>query len=180
MQWFSSGDHFWEEVQTRLLFGREFIECNFYVTYGPWADLHLFQTMFVIGWENIRDGDITMPLSLKTIGSVGYRDQWNKSLDGCRSIVTFGVVPCWHWMFFITSKWCSTYSKQRDHTMTRQKMFAFKRLKTMENYKTIEPKSCCKCLWDMFFMRGSSIIKGFGENFLCFGSVVTLWEEVAY
>ena len=39
------------------------------------ADLHLFQTRFVIGWENNRDGDITMPLSLKTIGSAGYKDQ---------------------------------------------------------------------------------------------------------
>ena len=39
------------------------------------ADLYLFQTRFVIGWENNRDGDITMPLSLKTIGSAGYRDQ---------------------------------------------------------------------------------------------------------
>ena len=37
------------------------------------ADLHLFQTRFVIGWENNRDGDKTMPLSLKTIGSAGYR-----------------------------------------------------------------------------------------------------------
>ena len=41
----------------------------------PGADLHLFQTRFVIGWENNRDGDITMPLSLKTIGSAGYKDQ---------------------------------------------------------------------------------------------------------
>ena len=39
------------------------------------ANLHLFQTRFVIGWENNRDGDVTMPLSLKTIGSAGYRDQ---------------------------------------------------------------------------------------------------------
>ena len=39
------------------------------------ADLHLFQTRFVIGWENNRDVDITMPLSLKTIGSAGYKDQ---------------------------------------------------------------------------------------------------------
>ena len=37
------------------------------------ADLHLFQTRFVIGWENNRDGDKTMPLSLKTIGSESYR-----------------------------------------------------------------------------------------------------------
>ena len=33
----------------------------------------------MIGWENNRDGDITMLLSVKTIGSAGYRDQWNKS-----------------------------------------------------------------------------------------------------
>ena len=39
------------------------------------ADLPLFQARFVIGWENNRDGDITMPLSLKTIGSAGYWDQ---------------------------------------------------------------------------------------------------------
>ena len=32
-------------------------------------------TRFVIDSENNMDGDITMPLSLKTIGSVGYRDQ---------------------------------------------------------------------------------------------------------
>ena len=48
----------------------------------PGADLHLFQTRFVIGWENNRDGDITMPLSLKTIGSAGYKDQWNKKFGG--------------------------------------------------------------------------------------------------
>ena len=36
---------------------------------------------FVIGWENNRDGDITMALSLKTIGSAGYRDQWNKRFE---------------------------------------------------------------------------------------------------
>ena len=36
-------------------------------------------TRFVIGSENNMDGNITMPLSLKTIGSVGYRDQLNKS-----------------------------------------------------------------------------------------------------
>ena len=44
-----------------------------------WADLHLFQTRFVmIGCKNNRDGDITMSLSLKTIGSAGYTDQCNK------------------------------------------------------------------------------------------------------
>ena len=32
----------------------------------------------MIDWENNRDGDITMPPSLKTIGSAGYRDQWLK------------------------------------------------------------------------------------------------------
>ena len=53
-----------------------------------WGEIHLLPnsnstlklgTRFVIGWENNMDGDITMPLSLKTIGSAGYRDQWNKS-----------------------------------------------------------------------------------------------------
>ena len=34
-----------------------------------------FKTRFVVSWENNGDGDITMPLSLKTIGSAGYRDQ---------------------------------------------------------------------------------------------------------
>ena len=37
-----------------------------------------FQTTIVFGWKNNRDGDITMPISLKTIGSAGYRHQWNK------------------------------------------------------------------------------------------------------
>ena len=40
------------------------------------ADLHLFLIRFVIGWENLnRDDDIIIPLSLKAIGSAGYRDQ---------------------------------------------------------------------------------------------------------
>ena len=43
---------------------------------GSGADLHpWFQTRFVIGWENNRNDDITMPLSLKAIGNAGYRDQ---------------------------------------------------------------------------------------------------------
>ena len=37
--------------------------------------LHLFQRRSVIGWKSNRGGDITMPLSLKTKGSAGYRDQ---------------------------------------------------------------------------------------------------------
>ena len=40
--------------------------------------VYAVQTRFVTGWENNRDGYITMPLSLKTIGGAGYRDQWNK------------------------------------------------------------------------------------------------------
>ena len=31
------------------------------------SDLHLFARLFVIGWENNKDCDITMPLSLKTM-----------------------------------------------------------------------------------------------------------------
>ena len=37
------------------------------------ADLRVFQTKFAIGWENNGDGHKTMSLSLKTIGSAGYR-----------------------------------------------------------------------------------------------------------
>ena len=40
----------------------------------------------MIGWENNRAGDITMPLSLKTIGSAGYRDREIRGLDWGRSI----------------------------------------------------------------------------------------------
>ena len=39
------------------------------------VNLHRFQIRFVIGWENNRDGDITMPLSRKTICCACYRDQ---------------------------------------------------------------------------------------------------------
>ena len=31
------------------------------------GDVHLFERLFVIGWENNRDCDIIMPLSLKTM-----------------------------------------------------------------------------------------------------------------
>ena len=31
------------------------------------GDLHLLERLFVIGWENNRDCDITMPISLKTM-----------------------------------------------------------------------------------------------------------------
>ena len=40
----------------------------------------------VIGSENNMDVDITIPLSLTTIGSVGYRDQWNKMFGWGRLI----------------------------------------------------------------------------------------------
>ena len=33
----------------------------------PGGDLHLFEKLFEIGWENNRDCDITIPLSLKTM-----------------------------------------------------------------------------------------------------------------
>ena len=39
------------------------------------VNLHRLQTRFMNGWEKNRDGDIAMPLSLKTIGSAGYRDK---------------------------------------------------------------------------------------------------------
>ena len=54
---------------THVLLNRHFRQAD------SGADLHLFQTRFVTGWENNRDDDITIPLSLKAIGSAGYRDQ---------------------------------------------------------------------------------------------------------
>ena len=36
------------------------------------ADLQVFQTRWL---KNNKDGDISIPLSLKTIGNAGYRDQ---------------------------------------------------------------------------------------------------------
>jgi len=38
--------------------------------------------------------------------------------------------------------------KQRDHTMRH--VFAYKRLKIMENYKTVRVKSGCGCLREGF------------------------------
>ena len=59
----------------KTLFSLLFFPCSFSNSRKMGADLHLFQAKLVIGWENNRNGDITMPLSLKTIGSAGYRDQ---------------------------------------------------------------------------------------------------------
>ena len=39
------------------------------------GDLYLFERLFVIRWENNRDCDITMPLSLKTMEVQIKRDQ---------------------------------------------------------------------------------------------------------
>ena len=43
-----------------------------YLRLGP--GLGPIPNKVVIGWENNMDGDKTMPISLKTIGSAGYRD----------------------------------------------------------------------------------------------------------
>ena len=50
---------------------------------GFQVDLHRFQLRFVIGWENNKDGDITLPLSLKAKGG----------LEWCWSIGDFCLVP---------------------------------------------------------------------------------------
>ena len=46
--------------------------------FPPGAILHLFETLFLISWENNRDCHITMPLSLKTMEVQIKEDQWNK------------------------------------------------------------------------------------------------------
>ena len=50
-----------------------------------------------------------------------------------------GVVPLCHLKFFIYSEWPSSHSEQSDHMMCQ--VVAYKRLKTMKNYKTIMPIS---------------------------------------
>ena len=45
------------------------------LTLDTGGDLHLFERMSVIRWENNRDCDITMPLSLKTMEVQIKRDQ---------------------------------------------------------------------------------------------------------
>ena len=42
------------------------------------GDLHLFERLFVIGLENNKDCDITMPLSLKTMEVQIKGNQWKK------------------------------------------------------------------------------------------------------
>ena len=44
-----------------------------------------------------------------------------------------------HQEFFVDSEWCSTYCEQRDQVM--HQVFAYERLKTMENCKTVSTKS---------------------------------------
>ena len=57
----------------------------------------LFQTRCVIGLENNRDGEIIIPISLKTTGSAGLIGTNEiRGLDGCWSIAIFQAV------FFLT------------------------------------------------------------------------------
>ena len=39
---------------------------------------------------------------------------------------------------FVHSKWCSTHSKQRDHTM--RQVIAYQRFRIIKKYRTINPK----------------------------------------
>ena len=57
----------------------------------------LFQTRFVIGLENNKDGEIIIPISLKTIGSAGLIGTNEiRGLDGCWSIAFFQSVYCFN------------------------------------------------------------------------------------
>ena len=57
-----------------------------------WGQPAPIQTRFAIGWENNRDGDITMPLSLNTIGSAGYGDQRNKKFGWVQVNRKVGII----------------------------------------------------------------------------------------
>ena len=49
------------------------------------GNLHQFEILFVIGCEDNRDCDITMPLSLKTMELQIKRDQKKRGIERCRS-----------------------------------------------------------------------------------------------
>ena len=59
----------------------------------------------MIGWENNRDGGITMPLSLKTIRSAGCTDQWNKRIGRVLvNSICIHVYPKLHYLIFVTQR----------------------------------------------------------------------------
>ena len=55
---------------------------------------------------------------------------------------------CSHQKFFVDFDWCGTYSEQRDQVM--RQVVAYKRLKTVENCKTVSTKSTRDHLWEGF------------------------------
>ena len=58
------------------------------------GDLHLFETLFVITWENNSDFDITMPLSLKTMEVQIKGTNEIRGFERCRSTV-FRTFKIW-------------------------------------------------------------------------------------
>ena len=75
-----------------LLSDRYLLETDAYISLLIFTvDLHLFERLFLISWENNRDCHITMPLSLKTMEVQIKGDQWNKRCRIARSLDPFFV-----------------------------------------------------------------------------------------
>ena len=56
-----------------------------------------YSNKVLIGLENNRDGEIIIPISLKTTGSVGLIGTNEiRGLDGCWSIASFRAVFCFN------------------------------------------------------------------------------------
>ena len=53
--------------------------------WGGGGDLHLFDRLFVTGWENNRDCAITMPLPLKTMEARLKGTNEIRGLERCRA-----------------------------------------------------------------------------------------------
>ena len=102
--------------------------------------LHLFERLFVIGWENNRDCDITMPLSLKTmevqIKAKGTNEI--RGLEQCRSTGKFKGI----------SGIVKKYSL-KTHPVASKKKKKFRGTKTFQNVCTSSPHWVC--LYLLFF-----------------------------
>ena len=87
------------------------------------------------------------------------------------------VVPCCHWSFFVYPGWRSVNSEQRQ----RPHHAWSGRLKTLENYKTIRPKSGRGRLWEVsVFVYERFNYRAFTGKVLVCLIAGRLWDVVAH
>ena len=77
---------------------------------------------------------------------VFYKNQPQRSLPrrdpahqlSCRVFIACNKVTYTCSSMFLHSKWCSTHSKQRDHTV--RQVIAYYRFRIIKKYRTVNPK----------------------------------------